>query len=89
MTDLGAFNYFLGIFVTRDTTGMFLSQKKYAMELFERAHMLNYNPTRTHVDTESKLGPQGAPISDPTLYRLLQAAYSILPSLVHFLSTYA
>ena len=35
MTDLGALNYFLGISVTRDTTGMFLSQKKYAMELLE------------------------------------------------------
>ncbi|GJW06240.1 ribonuclease H-like domain-containing protein [Tanacetum coccineum] len=62
MTDLGALNYFLGISVTRDTTGMFLSQKKYAMELLKRAHMLNYNPTRTTVDIESKLGPEGIPI---------------------------
>ncbi|GJX72356.1 ribonuclease H-like domain-containing protein [Tanacetum coccineum] len=28
-----------GISVTRDSTGMFLSQKKYAMELLDRAHM--------------------------------------------------
>ncbi|GKD64335.1 ribonuclease H-like domain-containing protein [Tanacetum coccineum] len=38
------------------------------MELLKRAHMLNCNPTRTPVDTESKLGPEGTPISDPTLY---------------------
>ncbi|GJU58982.1 ribonuclease H-like domain-containing protein [Tanacetum coccineum] len=71
MTDLGVLNYFLGISVTRDSTGMFLSQKKYALELLHRAHMANCNPTRTPVDTESKLGSDWDPISDPTLYRSL------------------
>ncbi|GJR10209.1 ribonuclease H-like domain-containing protein [Tanacetum coccineum] len=66
MTDLGALNYFLGISVTRDSTGMFLSQNKYALELLKRAYMANCNPTRTPVDTE--LGSDGDPISDPTLY---------------------
>ncbi|GJW11443.1 ribonuclease H-like domain-containing protein [Tanacetum coccineum] len=41
---------------------------KYALELLDRAHMANYNPTWTPVDTESKLGSDGDPISDPTLY---------------------
>ncbi|GKF41398.1 ribonuclease H-like domain-containing protein, partial [Tanacetum coccineum] len=41
------------------------------MELLRRAHMLNCNPTRTPIDTESKLGPEGTPIPDPTLYRSL------------------
>ncbi|GJX05170.1 ribonuclease H-like domain-containing protein, partial [Tanacetum coccineum] len=77
-SDFGALNYFLGISVTRDTTGMFLSQKKYAMELLERAHMINYNPTWNHVDTESKLGPEGAPISDPTMYRSLAGGLQYL-----------
>nr|GEX67097.1 ribonuclease H-like domain-containing protein [Tanacetum cinerariifolium] len=36
-----------------------------------RAHMLNCNPTRTPVDTESKLEPEGTPISDLTLYQSL------------------
>lgn len=30
MTDLGPLNYFLGVAVTRDRHGMFLSQQKYA-----------------------------------------------------------
>ncbi|GKC56265.1 ribonuclease H-like domain-containing protein [Tanacetum coccineum] len=77
-TDLGTLNYFLGISVTRDTTGMFLSQKKYAIELLKRAHMLNCNPTRTLVDTESKLGPEGTPILDPTLYRSLAGGLQYL-----------
>ncbi|GKD19981.1 ribonuclease H-like domain-containing protein [Tanacetum coccineum] len=33
--------------------------------------MANCNPTRTPVDTESKLGSDGDSISDPTLYRSL------------------
>ncbi|GKA27535.1 ribonuclease H-like domain-containing protein [Tanacetum coccineum] len=62
MTDLGALNYFLGTSVTRDATGMFLSQRKYAIELLEQPYMVSCNPSRTHVDTKSKLGPDGDPI---------------------------
>ncbi|GKC14702.1 ribonuclease H-like domain-containing protein [Tanacetum coccineum] len=71
MTDLGTLNYFLGISAIRHPTGLFLSQKKYALQLFERAHMVNCNPSRTPVDTDSKLGPNGVPIQDPTLYHSL------------------
>ncbi|GKD43403.1 ribonuclease H-like domain-containing protein, partial [Tanacetum coccineum] len=59
MTDLGPLNYFLGISVTRDSSGLFLSQKKYAIEILEKAHMVSCNPSRTPVDTESKLGVNG------------------------------
>nr|GEU87715.1 ribonuclease H-like domain-containing protein [Tanacetum cinerariifolium] len=71
MTDLGALNYFLGIYADRNSTGLFLSQKKYALQLLERAHTVHCNPSRTPVDTESKLGPDGVPVQDPTLYRSL------------------
>nr|GEZ44406.1 ribonuclease H-like domain-containing protein [Tanacetum cinerariifolium] len=76
MTDLGSLNYFLGISVTRDSLGMFLSQTKYAVEILERAGMVNCNPSRTHVDTESKLGTTGDVVSDLTLYQSL-AGYCI------------
>nr|GEV96475.1 ribonuclease H-like domain-containing protein [Tanacetum cinerariifolium] len=56
MTDLGALNYFLGILVTRDSSGIFLSQQKYAIEILERAHMVGCTPSRTRVDIKSKLG---------------------------------
>nr|GEW61145.1 retrotransposon protein, putative, unclassified [Tanacetum cinerariifolium] len=69
MTDFGALNYFFGISVTRDAKGMFLSQKKYAMELLKHTHMSNCNATRTPVDTKSKLGSDRDPVYDPTLYR--------------------
>nr|GEV21688.1 ribonuclease H-like domain-containing protein [Tanacetum cinerariifolium] len=61
MTDLGAFNYFLGISADHTSTGLFLSPKKHALQLLERAHMVNYNPSRTRVDKESKLGPECVP----------------------------
>ncbi|GJY06797.1 ribonuclease H-like domain-containing protein [Tanacetum coccineum] len=68
MTNLGALDYFLGISVTREFKGMFLSQKKYALQLLDKAHMANCSPTRTLVDTESKLGSGGVPVSDQPLY---------------------
>nr|GEV46214.1 ribonuclease H-like domain-containing protein [Tanacetum cinerariifolium] len=49
--------------------GFFLSQKKYAMEILDRAHMDNCNPIRTSIDTDSKLRSDGDPVSDLTLYR--------------------
>nr|GFC56176.1 ribonuclease H-like domain-containing protein [Tanacetum cinerariifolium] len=57
-----------GISVTRDSTGMFMYQKKYALKLLDMAHMANCNPTWTLVNTKPKLGSDGDPISDPTLY---------------------
>ncbi|GJY68733.1 ribonuclease H-like domain-containing protein [Tanacetum coccineum] len=69
--DLGLLNYFMGIFVTCDSSGMFLSQRKYAPEILERAHMFNCNPSQTPIDIESKLRDDGDLVSDPTLYQSL------------------
>ncbi|GKE44869.1 ribonuclease H-like domain-containing protein, partial [Tanacetum coccineum] len=78
MTNLGALNYFLGISVRRDSKCMFLSQKKYALELLDRAHMGTCNSTRTPVDTKSKLSLDEDPVSDPTLYRSLAGGLQYL-----------
>ncbi|GKC33315.1 ribonuclease H-like domain-containing protein [Tanacetum coccineum] len=78
MTDLGALNYFIGISADRNSTGLFLSQRKYALQLLERAHMVHCNPSRTPVDTEFKLGPEGIPVQDPTLYRSLAGGLQYL-----------
>nr|GEY42424.1 ribonuclease H-like domain-containing protein [Tanacetum cinerariifolium] len=43
----------------------------YAIELLARGHMTNCNPSRTPVDTDTKLGPEGIPVQDITLYRSL------------------
>ncbi|GJZ44895.1 ribonuclease H-like domain-containing protein [Tanacetum coccineum] len=78
MTDLGPFNNFLGIYVTHDSSGLFLSQKKYAIKILEKAHMVNCNPSQTPIDTESKLWGDGDPVSDPTLYRSLAGSVQYL-----------
>ncbi|GKB21774.1 ribonuclease H-like domain-containing protein, partial [Tanacetum coccineum] len=67
-----------GIFVTHDSSRIFLSQRKYATEILERAHMVNFNPSRTFVDTESKLGDDGDPISDSPLYQSLAGSLQYL-----------
>ncbi|GJX04230.1 ribonuclease H-like domain-containing protein [Tanacetum coccineum] len=78
MTDLDPLNYFLGISDTRTTSGIFLSKKKYVTEMLERAQMLNCNPCRTSADTKKKIGLEGPPVTDPTLYRSLAGAFQYL-----------
>ncbi|GJU81664.1 ribonuclease H-like domain-containing protein [Tanacetum coccineum] len=52
--------------VMRYSLGMFLSQRKYATEIHERAHMVCFNLCRTPVEPECKLGADGDPVSDLT-----------------------
>ncbi|GJS94640.1 ribonuclease H-like domain-containing protein [Tanacetum coccineum] len=78
MTELGSLNYFLGISVMRDSSGMILSQRMYATKILERAGMVGYNPSRTPVDIKSKLGDDGDPVSKPTLYRSLAGSLQYL-----------
>ncbi|XP_071728397.1 uncharacterized mitochondrial protein AtMg00810-like [Rutidosis leptorrhynchoides] len=78
MTDLGPLNYFLEISAIRTTHGMFLSQRKYALDILDRADMSNCKPCNTLVDTQSKLGSDGPLVTDPTLYRSLAGALQYL-----------
>lgn len=82
MTDLSPLSYFLGISATRTSHGVFLSQQKYATDILDRAHLLNCNPCKTPADTDSKLGLDGPPVSDPTIYRSLAGALQCLRLLV-------
>nr|GEV00484.1 ribonuclease H-like domain-containing protein [Tanacetum cinerariifolium] len=54
------------------------NHSKYAREVLEQAGMLNCNASSTPVATESKLGPDGDPGSDPTLYRSLAGSLQYL-----------
>ncbi|GJS09132.1 ribonuclease H-like domain-containing protein [Tanacetum coccineum] len=57
---------------------MFLSQRTYATEILERAHMVSCNSSRNPVDSESKLGDDGDLVSDPTLYQSLAGSLQYL-----------
>ncbi|GJV75638.1 ribonuclease H-like domain-containing protein [Tanacetum coccineum] len=48
------------------------------VEILGRAHMVNCNPSRTPIDTESKLGSDGDMESNPTLYRSLAGSLHYL-----------
>ncbi|KAK4358278.1 hypothetical protein RND71_023888 [Anisodus tanguticus] len=79
MKDLVPLNYFLGIVVTRHVGGLFLSQRKYAAEIIERARMSSYKSISTPVDTKPKLSAAaGVPYEDPTRYRSLVGALQYL-----------
>ena len=45
MTDMGDLHYFLGISITRSKDSLFLSQEKYALDLLDRAGMLQCKPS--------------------------------------------
>nr|GEW12193.1 ribonuclease H-like domain-containing protein [Tanacetum cinerariifolium] len=54
------------------------SDKKYDIEILDRAHVDNCNSSQTPIDTESKLRSDGDPNSDPTLYRSLAGSLQYL-----------
>jgi hypothetical protein len=79
MSDLGDIHHFLGINVHRTSAGLFLSQQQYALEILDRAKMLECNPISTPIDTQKKLSSQqGCQFPDATLYRSLAGALQYL-----------
>ncbi|XP_021740842.1 uncharacterized protein LOC110707138 [Chenopodium quinoa] len=79
MKDLGPLNCLFGIAVTRHKSGMFLSQRKYAEEIIDRAGMSSCKPSATPVDTKPKVSAtSGVPYEDPFLYRSLAGALRYL-----------
>ncbi|KAK1642790.1 hypothetical protein QYE76_060595 [Lolium multiflorum] len=70
--DLGSLHFFLGIEVHHQRTGLVLSQKKYAMDLLQRANMLKCTPATTPMTAIDKLSlHEGTLLSadDATHYR--------------------
>ncbi|EOY26419.1 Uncharacterized protein TCM_028021 [Theobroma cacao] len=53
--DLGSLKYFLGIKVTRSKKGIFLSQRKYVVELLKDVGLLREKPCETPIDSSVKL----------------------------------
>nr|CAN78142.1 hypothetical protein VITISV_015958 [Vitis vinifera] len=70
--DLGKLKYFLGIEIAQSSSGVVLSQRKYALDILEETGMLDYKPVDTLMDPNVKLVPgQGEPLGDPGRYRRL------------------
>ncbi|KAJ9708908.1 hypothetical protein PVL29_000753 [Vitis rotundifolia] len=70
--DLGKLKYFLGIEIAQSSSGVVLSQRKYALDILEETGMLDCKPVDTPMDPNVKLVPgQGEPLGNPGRYRRL------------------
>ena len=53
---LGGLKYFLGIKVAQSKRGIFLSQRKYTLDLLSKVGLLNYKPADVPIQQNHKLG---------------------------------
>lgn len=67
--DLGTLKYFLGIAVARSKHGIFISQRKYILDLLKETGMLGCKATDNPVEVNVKLGECGeSPLVDKGRY---------------------
>ncbi|KAH9681835.1 retrovirus-related pol polyprotein from transposon RE1 [Citrus sinensis] len=96
MKDLGPLKYFLGIEVARNPTGIFLSQRKYVLDIISEAGLLGAKPAPFPLEPNHQLAlAKGLYFSDPAKYRRLVGRFIYLsatrPELsysVHLLSQF-
>ncbi|RVW87925.1 Retrovirus-related Pol polyprotein from transposon RE1 [Vitis vinifera] len=84
--NLGKLKYFLGIEIAQSSSGVVLSQRKYALDILEETGMLNCKPLDTPMDPNVKLIPrQGEPLGDPGRYRRLSPCDSHWDAIIRIL----
>jgi len=73
MKNLGALKYFLGIEIARPKNGIFLSQRKYALDLLSEVGLLDYKLVDTLIVQNHKLGehPDQVPTNKERYERLV------------------
>ncbi|KAK3027672.1 hypothetical protein RJ639_041909 [Escallonia herrerae] len=68
--DLGDLKYFLGIEFSRSKKDIFMSQRKYALDILQDSGLLGVHPDKFSMEQNLKLTPtDGILLSDPTKYR--------------------
>lgn len=95
MTDLGNLKYFLGIEVARNASGLYLSQRKYALDIIAETGLLGCKPCYVPVELNHKLAEATGPLANAKQYRRLVGRLIYLTNtrpelgyIVHILSTF-
>ena len=70
--DLGILKYFLGIEIAHSSKGLFISQRKYILDLLEETGKLGSKPAITPVDVNVKLNSEdGESVTDINQFQRL------------------
>ncbi|MCI03672.1 hypothetical protein A2U01_0024712 [Trifolium medium] len=72
MKDLGLLKYFLGVEVAKSPAGIFLCQRKYALDIISEVGLLGSKPMETPLEQNHNLGlAKGQFLDNPDRYRRL------------------
>lgn len=69
LKDQGELHYFLGLQITRTSSGVQLTQEGYVRDILESTNMSAAAPITTPADPQHRLVRAGDPFDDPALYR--------------------
>uniref|UniRef100_A0A2N9GP84 Integrase catalytic domain-containing protein n=1 Tax=Fagus sylvatica TaxID=28930 RepID=A0A2N9GP84_FAGSY len=79
LKDLGPLHYFLGLQVTRSSSGLYLNQAKYTHDLLKKHNMLTSKSAKSPSCPNTRLSlHEGDPLPDPHGYRSLVGALHYL-----------
>lgn len=72
MKDLGVLKYFLGLEIARSSQGIFMSQRKYALDIISETGLFGAKPAEFPMEQNHKLAlAEGQLLDDPEQYRRL------------------